>query len=105
MMTTITSTTPGAAANELIERIDARRERRRGMQLLPAFRPCSLDFRRIAEWSAAMTSHRDRGRGEDFAMTSRRGAIYVGLGAAVALLAGRAPSAAGSAGEINAGVN
>jgi lipid-binding SYLF domain-containing protein len=38
-------------------------------------------------------------------MTSRRSAIYVGLGAAVALLAGRAPSEAATAGEINAGVN
>jgi lipid-binding SYLF domain-containing protein len=38
-------------------------------------------------------------------MTSRRDAIMTGLGAALVLLAGRRPSAAGTAGEINAGVN
>jgi lipid-binding SYLF domain-containing protein len=38
-------------------------------------------------------------------MTSRRSAITTGLGAALALLAGRTPSAAATAGEINAGVN
>jgi hypothetical protein len=38
-------------------------------------------------------------------MTSRRSAITTGLGAALALLAGRTPSAAATAGEINAGAN
>jgi lipid-binding SYLF domain-containing protein len=38
-------------------------------------------------------------------MTSRREAIHIGLGAGLALLAGRAPSAAATADEINAGVN
>jgi lipid-binding SYLF domain-containing protein len=38
-------------------------------------------------------------------MTSRRETIHIGLGAGLALLAGRAPSAAATAGEINSGVN
>jgi lipid-binding SYLF domain-containing protein len=38
-------------------------------------------------------------------MTSRRSAITTGLGAALALLAGRTSSSAATAGEINAGVN
>jgi lipid-binding SYLF domain-containing protein len=38
-------------------------------------------------------------------MTSRRSAITTGLGAAVAMLGGPTPGDAGTAGEINAGVN
>jgi lipid-binding SYLF domain-containing protein len=38
-------------------------------------------------------------------MTSGRSAIYIGLIAVLVLLAGSAPSGAGTAGEINAGVN
>jgi lipid-binding SYLF domain-containing protein len=38
-------------------------------------------------------------------MTSGRSAIYIGLVAVLVLLAGRAPSGAGTAGGINAGVN
>src|SRR6266850_1786164 len=54
--------------------------------------------------------HHDRayrarpGRGR-FEMKVGRSAIYIGLVAAFALLAGSAPGRAGSAGEINAGVN
>jgi lipid-binding SYLF domain-containing protein len=38
-------------------------------------------------------------------MTSGRSAIYIGLVAVLVLLAGSAPGSAGTAGEINAGVN
>jgi lipid-binding SYLF domain-containing protein len=38
-------------------------------------------------------------------MTSGRSAIYIGLIAVLVLLAGSAPGSAGTAGEINAGVN
>jgi len=97
---------PRAGADDVsLELCTSGEDNRPVVQLLATLQACNFDFRRITGSMADTAAILSEAVGRNFEMKAGRSAIYISLIAVLVLLAGSAPGSAGTAGEINAGVN